>query len=200
MEPEDEEIEPRILLDEVRVLLNAYAHSTDQERSNQLVDWINSILAPLVEAQIPEALWLACSMPKLPEESYSDEDFDRRYWAEVRQAAEAGSIDAKFALAWELDYDKDTVEEPAALFKEAALPNHAYSQWCHGLNLIVGRGCEKNRDEGIRYIQLAAEKKFEGAIQWMANTLSQGTYGFEKDEEEASRWQRMLAHKDVIPY
>lgn len=187
------------MLKEARALLDACAHSTDAERTGQMRGWVESILSPLVEARVPEALWLKCAM-QASGELNSEDAFTEEYWAEVRKAADAGSVEAKFSLACELDEDDDTVDEAAALFREAAEADHAYAQWCHALNLLAGRGVEQDRDEGVRLMKRSAEQKFEGAIVWMANALELGTYGLNQDEAQAARWQRLLAHKDVIPY
>jgi TPR repeat protein len=162
-----------------------------------LVSWARESLKPLVDAKYPEALWLFCSIPS--GEHRSEEEFDRQHMIQVRAAAEAGSASARFHLACELDAEP-TIQESAELFKAAAEQGHSYSKWCHGLNLLSGRGIEKNEALGLRYIEDAANSKFEGAIQFLCNAYTNGTYGYPKDAEVAASWWAKLKDKDVIPF
>lgn len=196
---DNEPIDPKLIITEAKALLNAAWHTPSEPRYNQLLNWARESLQPLVDTNHPEALWLFCSIPKEGMGHLSGEEFDRLHWKEVRAAAEAGSASARFSLACELDAEP-TIRESAELFKAAAEQGHSYSKWCHGLNLLGGRGIDKNEALGLRYIEEAANEKFEGAIQFMCNAYSNGTYGYPKDEGVAASWWTRLKDKDVIRY
>lgn len=193
-----EELAPEIIITEIKALLHAAWNTTDDLRFETLIEWVNSLLQPLLDIEYPEALWIKCIMP-ITDDSISDEEFDKMHLAQVRKAAEAGNISAKFSLACILD-EEPTLVESASLFKEAAEAGHVYSKWCHGLNLLSGRGIQKNKELGLSYIKEAGEAKFEGAIKFIADAYANGTYGYPKDEEKSAIWWKKLSNKDVIGY
>ncbi len=104
-----------------------------------------------------------------------------------------------FFLGCELD-DTTTAEESASFFRKAAELGHSYSKWCHGLNLLSGRGTPRNEELGLQYIREAAEEKFEGAIQFMSQAYASGTYGYPKNEALAASWWSRLKDRAVIRY
>ena len=161
--------------------------------------WAQEIIAPLVEAKYPDALWIKCSLPMRYDEKITGEEYHERHLKAVREAVEAGSVSAKFALACELD-EAATREESVRLFAEAANAGHAYAKWCHGLNLLSDTGAEKNEELGLAYIRESAEQKFEGAIGFIVDAYAAGTHGYPRDIEEAARWRKKLKDKDLITY
>lgn len=194
-----EEIEPEGRIEEIKALLNAAWNSSDNSRYKTLREWANELLKPLLEINHPEALWLKCSLPIKDDDTISSDEFLRRRLAEVRKAADAGSIEAKFDLACNLD-EEPTIVESASLFKEAAEAGHTNSKWCHGLNLLTGRGLQKDQELGLSFIQEAADAKFEGAIRFIIEAYATGTYGYQKDEEKSAIWWKKLSDKNVIGY
>ena len=192
-----EEIEPELLVTEAKALLEAAWNTTDDERYDQLIAWAREIIDPLANSGYPSALWLKCSLPYDAE--LSEETVERLHREQLEKAATAGNIDAKFSLAVELD-EEPTLERSAALFKEAAEAGHAYAMWCHSLNLLSGRGIEKNEQEGLSYIKKSAELKFEGAIKFVADAYANGTHGYNKDEEASALWWKKLTSPGVITY
>ena len=107
---DNEPLDPKLIINEAKALLNAAWNTPSQSRYHQLVSWTQESLQPLIDAKHPEALWLLCSIPKEGSERLSDEEFDRQHVKEVRAAAEAGSASAKFCLACELDTEP-TIQE-----------------------------------------------------------------------------------------
>lgn len=145
-----------------------------------------------------EALWLLCTLPQ-PGEEITGDEFDRRHTAQVRAAVDAGSASAKFYLACQLDA-APTIEESTSLFRQAAEQGHTYAKWCHGLNLLSGRGTPKDAALGLRFIEEAGNEKFEGAIQFLSRAHAEGTYGYPKDEGVAASWWAKLKDKDLVRY
>ena len=131
--------------------------------------------------------------------SLTNEEFDVAYRAQVEAAAAAGSIEAQFRLACELD-QPETRERSADLFKQAAQAGYPYAMWCHGLDLLSGNGLAKNELAGLDYIRRAGELKFEGAIHFISAAYGSGSHGFPIDKEQAALWWKRLADTDLIRY
>lgn len=193
-------INPKLIIAEVKALLNAAWNTTSKRRHNQLIKWARTSLESLGDTKEPEALWLLCSIPGgKATEHLSHEEFHQRLMAEAQAAATAGSASAQFFLAGEI-YSESTMQESTALYKSAAEQGHAYAKWCYGLNLLSGQGTEKNEALGLKYIEEAAEQKFEGAINFLSQAYASGTYGYTKDEAIAASWWAKRKDKDLIHY
>lgn len=54
-------IEPNLIIREVETLIDAASNSTNHDRYETLMRWAYDILQPLVDAKMPEALWLNAS-------------------------------------------------------------------------------------------------------------------------------------------
>ncbi len=178
-------------------MLDAAWQTTDDKRFDYLITWAREIIAPLADSGYPPALWLKCSLPY--GSNLGQKAVERLHREQIEKAAAAGDVEAKFSLGIELDRES-TSKESAALFKEAAESGHAYAMWCHGLNLLSGRGIEKNESEGVSYIAKSAELKFEGAITFVANAFANGTHGYQKDEKASAMWWKKLSDPGVINY
>ncbi|MCU7934737.1 MAG: hypothetical protein KZQ99_07645 [Candidatus Thiodiazotropha sp. (ex Dulcina madagascariensis)] len=191
------DISPELLITEARAFLEAAWNATDSKKYDTLIAWAREIIEPLAKNKYPPALWLKCSLPG--DVNMTSEEFEAIQKAEIEKAAKAGSIEAKFALACDLD-EAPAEKQSAKLFKEAAEAGHAYAMWCHGLNLLSGRGIEKNEAEGLSFIQHSAELKFEGAIKFVADAYASGTYGYQKNQEESALWWKRLSDPYLIHY
>ena len=185
------------LIHEARKLLEAAYSSSDETRHDLLMCWVREILEPLARAGIAEAMWLLCGIPTHSGSSLAD--FDRNYRAQIEAAAAAGSLDAKFRLACELD-ETETSKRSAELFKEVAEAGYPYAMWCHGLNLLSGKGLPQDKEAGLVYIREAAERKFEGAIHFVSAAYGSGAHGFPVDPEAAAKWWKNLGRQDLIRY
>ena len=186
-------------LDEAQALLNAAWNTADRRRFNKLLEWSRGVLTPLAAEGVGEAMWMLASIPVAKGAHQSQETFEREHRLQAEVAAEAGSASAMFFLGCELDAEP-TLWESSKYFERAANLGHAYSQWCFGLNLLSGRGTEQRAELGLEMIRQAADKKFEGAIQFLSHAYAQGTYGLSKDQELAAQWWSKLKDKDVIHY
>jgi TPR repeat protein len=186
-------------IEEARALLQAAWHTADRRRFNKLLEWARKLLEPLAEQNVGPAMWLLLSIPDLKSKCLSHEEFDRQHRRRAEEAARFGSTSAMHFLGCELDAEP-TLQESSRYFEQAAALGHTYSKWCYGLNLLSGRGTEKNESRGIALIRQAAEEKFEGAIQFISHAYAQGTYGFPKNQALAAEWWSKLKDKDVIHY
>ena len=186
-------------IEEAGALLQAAWRTADSRRFNKLLEWARKILAPLAEKEVGPAMWMLLSIPDPKSRDISHEEFDRQHRHRAEEAARYGSTSAMHFLGCELD-SEPTLKESSGYFEQAAALGHTYSKWCYGLNLLSGRGTEKDESRGIALIREAAEEKFEGAIQFVSHAYAQGTYGFPKNQELAAEWWSKLKDKDVIHY
>ncbi len=199
MDEEDNERRPdQNIIDEAKALHEAKYYCSDFELYKRIEDHVWKLIDPLIKKKNPDALFLKCMMTTYPD-GIEAEEMDRIHRQYLRDAADAGSVEAKFRLACDLDEDR-TREEASALFREAAEAGHPYAMWCHGLNLYGGTGQKQNKELGMEYVKKAAENKFEGALWFMNQVYSTGTHGFPKDEQKAAYYLKRLSDKDVINY
>ena len=186
-----------ILVKEAHALLEAAWNTTDDIRFEQLIAWAREIIEPLADSGYPPALWLKCSLPL--DVDLTDDECGALHRQQLENAAEAGSAEAQFSLACDLD-EEPTLERSALLFQEAAESGHAYAMWCHGLNLLSGRGIEKDEALGLSFIKRSAELKFEGAVKFMADACANGTHGQDHSDEESAIWWKRLSDPALIHY
>jgi TPR repeat protein len=160
------------------------------------------LLKPLVEKNIAEAQYLAGSFA-LANEFASDAEFEKWHYELFHKAAESGYARAQFALGQAYSGRGDlghNAEKSAYWFSLSAEQGYPPGQWEHGLNLIGGRGLPKNEALGITFIRKAAENKYEGALQFIADAYEGGKFDFQKDSQLAKFWRDKLQDEDVFHY
>lgn len=115
------------------------------------------LLAPLVKARDPEAIFL-CSMLSSAEES--DDEFEIRHVIQIRDAASMGYIPAIYTLGLYhlfgdgLPCDKVRAADYFLIASDAGYPAAQYE---YGLALLHGIGAPQDRVKAMRLIHLAAE-------------------------------------------
>jgi TPR repeat protein len=186
-------------IEEARALLQAAWRSTDRRRLNKLLEWARKILAPLAERNNGPAMWMLTSIPDPKDKDISQQEYVRQHRRRAEEAARCGSAEAMFFLGCELDQEP-TLQESSCYFEQASALGHTYSKWCYGLNLLSGHGTEKDEARALPLIRQAAEEKFEGAIRFVSDAYSHGTYGFPQNKELAAEWWSKLKDKDIIHY
>ena len=141
----------------------------------------------------PRALWLKSGMPNLGENSapLDEKEFDERYIDLIRLAAEGGCPEAQYRHGCNL-YDSGKVSEAVKFYFKAAQEDYAPAQWCYGLDVLHGNGVDKNEQLGLSYIRMAAEQRYVYAVEFMIDAYENGKYGFDDDEAELQKWQRIL--------
>ena len=174
----------------------------DEDLSYSLLEQAYFLLAPLVGRGFPPALYLhACYTLAL--ENLDDASEAKRHADLIKRAAEAGDAKAQFALGQLLEggdgLPKDIVAA-AHWFEQSARQGYAYAQWVHGLNLFSGYGIERDTALGIEFIRRAAEGRFAGAMEFIADAYAAGLHGFSKDETAAEEWRDRLLQPGVMKY
>jgi TPR repeat protein len=183
-------------------LINQADECTDEDLYGSLIRQAYDLLAPLVARGVPEAQYLH-SGSTLYLERLDEESFEKRYVALIWEAAHAGHMRAQFTLGQMYEPDNDLPADAVASaywFERSTLQGYPYAQWVHGANLLNGNGIERNEALALDFIHRAADGRFEGAIQFVADAYSAGTHGYLKDEARAELWRRRLDEPGVMPY
>lgn len=136
------------------------------------------ILAPLIVAKCPEALYLYSTFRLIRKET--DEDFEKRSLGILTEAANLGSPEAQYRLGAYYDVgdvvDKDR-EKAAQLFKLAAEGGHSKAKAFHGLDLFYGlNGISQDKASGMGFLRQAVDEHVDGAeyeLQRMYDTENQ---------------------------
>jgi TPR repeat protein len=183
-------------------LIDQAFHTEDEQQYDSLMSQAHHLLAPLVAASVPEAMYLhACCTLYL--EGLSEEEQDRRHIDLIRQSAHAGDMRAQFRLGQMYEPESKLEADAAASaywFEMSAMQGYPYAQWVHGLNLWTGHGRTQDKALALDFIRRAAEGRFEGAIEFVADAYAAGTHGYPKDEAQAEIWRKRLDEPDVMSY
>ena len=173
----------------------------DSEDPWALLAEVRAMLAPLVARGMPEALF-ATSCFALPDEFPSGAEFAEWRLALLRRAAEAEYPPAQFELgkAYDGGVLGDNPEISADWFRLAAQRGHAHAQWVHGLNLLAGRGQSPDSYAAYEWIRRAAEGRFIGAMDFLADAYATGLHGFPLDDERARYWREQSGREDAIGF
>jgi TPR repeat protein len=194
-----EDEDPALL--EAERLLNQVYNSADDDVTETLAEAAYNLLQPLLLRKVPGALYLhACFT--LSREKLAEDEHERRFIDLVRRAAEAGHAKAQFTLG-QLYEDETLGPDPAtsaSWFAKSAAQGYAYAEWVHGLNLLGGAGVLQNEALGLAFIRRAADAKFEGAIQFVADACENGTHGYARDPMAAAAWRKKLNEPGLISY
>lgn len=180
-------------LRQAELILDALGWCSDDNQYDSLLSMVKKILAPYWSAAHPRALWLKSGMPNLGEDdSLSVQAFDAKYIELLRLAAEGGCPEAQYRYGCNL-YEEGRISEAVNFYFQAAQEDYAPAQWCYGLDILHGNGAEKNEMVGLFYIRLAAEQRYEYAVEFMIDAYKNEKYGFSA-EDELQKWQRILPH------
>ncbi|TQV83636.1 hypothetical protein [Denitrobaculum tricleocarpae] len=121
-------------LTEAKALIDASWHVSDDSRRATLLQWIDDLLAPLVSAAHPDAVfWRETLLLENP--AGSGDEARARYLAHLTGLADQGHVEAMFRLS-QLLYDKRDFVAAASFCRKAAAAGHAYANWCLGLDLL----------------------------------------------------------------
>ena len=128
----------------------------------------NSILAPLADANNPEALFLLSTFSVSPEET--DADFEKRSLEYLTRAAANGYPAAMCALGVCFDIgdlvNRD-IEKADAFFKRAAEAGDAKAMFFYGRNLFYSKSDSIGRETSLKYLKAAADAGVEDASDFL---------------------------------
>ena len=179
-------------LRQAELILEALGWCSDEEQYDSLLSMVKKILKPYWEISHPRALWLKAGMPNLGEDSpnLDDCELEHKYLELLRLAAEGGCPEAQYRHGCNL-YESGKIIEAVNFYAKAAHQDYAPGLWCYGLDVMRGNGTEKNEAFGLSCIRMAAEQRYEYAVEFMIDAFKNGKYGF-KNEAELKKWQGIL--------
>lgn len=128
------------------------------------------VLKPLIEARIPEALFLYSTFSP-SEEMETDDEFEDRSIYLLTEAAKLGYLPAIYALG--VCYDNGDLvgadkNRAAILYEEAAKAGYAKAKFRHGLNCFYGSfGIKEDKNFGMNLIEQAASEGVADAIDFL---------------------------------
>ncbi|MFL1407377.1 tetratricopeptide repeat protein [Marinobacter sp. M1N3S26] len=180
-------------LRQAELILGALGWCSDEHHYDMLLVMAREILKPYWAKSHPRALWLKSGMPNLGEDTppLGDAEFDQKYDEIIRLAAEGGCPEAQYRHGCKL-YELGEQSKAAELYLKAAQEDFAPAQWCYGLDVLNGNGVDQNEEIGLSYIRMAAEQRYEYAVEFMIDAYQNGRYGGSNDESELQKWQRIL--------
>jgi TPR repeat protein len=133
----------------------------------------HSLLAPLIEKEVPEAFFLAAGFGKKGEK---DEIFFQRRFYFLNQAAHYGHASALYTLAVHHDTGVECMksgEIAAVYFEKAANLGHGRAKLFHGMNLVQGiNKISKDKERGLDYIRQAVADNVEDAAKILEQILA----------------------------
>lgn len=180
-------------LRQAELILEALGWCSNEQQYDALLDMAKVLLAPYISRSLPRALWLKSSMPNLGEDSpLSEEAFDTKYDELLRIAAQGGCPEAQYRHACNL-YDRGAIAEAVGFYFESAKSDYAPAQWSYGIDTLHGNGTDKNESVGLSFIRLAAEQRYQHAVEFLIDAYRHRKYGL-YDEDELLKWQRILPH------
>lgn len=134
------------------------------------------LLAPLIEQNVPEAIFMAAGYSK-PGETI--EKFEQRRLWQLTQAAMRGHAEATYILGVQFDTGVDQIKNSviaSALFEQAAALGHSRAKLSHGLDLVRGTNrLPKDHERGLEFIRQAADAGEEGAAEELERLLAKPT-------------------------
>lgn len=180
-------------LRQAELILDALGWCTDENQYGALLAMAREILEPYWAISHPRALWLKTGMPNLGEDTppLDGAEFDRKYNEIIRLSAEGGCPEAQYRYGCNLS-ELGELSKAAEFYFKAAQEDYAPAQWCYGLGVLNGYGVDKNEKIGLNYILMAAEQRYEYAVEFMIDAYQTGRYGFSNEESELQKWQRIL--------
>jgi len=180
-------------LRQAELILEALGWCADEAQYDSLLEMAKNILKPYWKKSHPRALWLKSGMPNLGEDTppLNEDEFDKEYIDLVRLAAEGGCPEAQYRHGCNL-YDSGKISEAVKFYFKSAQEDYAPAQWCYGLDVLHGNGVDKNEKLGLSYIRMAAEQRYEYAVEFMIEAHLNGKYGFNNEESELQKWQHVL--------
>jgi hypothetical protein len=187
---------------EAAALIEQARDGEHNDRYDSLMEQAYRLLRPLVDRGVANAQYLH-SGSTINLEGLDEQAFEERRVELVKAATEAGHARAQFTLGQMYEPDNDLPADAVASaywFEKSALQGYPYAQWVHGLNLWTGHGIPRDEALGLDFIQRAAEGRFEGAIEFVADAYAAGTHGYPKDEAQAKIWRRRLDEPGVMSY
>ncbi|GGX75255.1 hypothetical protein GCM10011309_26840 [Litorimonas cladophorae] len=146
----------------VECLIDALGYC-DAETYDLIFEITDKKLASLLKSNPQKFAYLEAylSRPGMP-----DEKMEAWYNDKMRQSSEAGVAEAQYQHACRL-WERGDHEAAVNLYKASADQGFPKSQYCYGLGLRDGVGVPQDKAKGLFYIELAAGRLYEYALEYL---------------------------------
>ena len=144
-----------------------------------------------------DALWFLASRLE-----YSQEETTPESERLLLRAGELGSLNAQACLGNLYATGDSSVPidlaKSVAWYRRAAERGERVSQYELGFNLLLGEGGPKNIDEGLMWLERAADLGNNGACKLLADCYGNGSFDVPLDAAKAARWRDRLAEYERL--
>ena len=162
---DDEQTESEIVL--VGLLLDALGYC-GEDSYDIILQIADTKLKALAKSGHPKFAYLQAHMPQFGMDA---EEQELRFNSLIKQSSDAGVPQAQYEHACRL-WEQDEHLAAVALYKASADKGFPPSQYCYGLGLFNGVGILKNETTGLYFIELAASRLYNLALEFL-----KGHYG-----------------------
>lgn len=157
---DNENIESEITLVDRLIDVLGYCDVDSYETISQLAD---TKLKALAQSGHPKLPYLHAYMPQIGMEGG---ELDKRFNELIKQSSDSGVPQAQYTHACHL-YECGDFHSAVNLYKLSADNGFPPSQYCYGLDLYNGVGIHKNESEGLYFIELAAGRLYNLALEFL---------------------------------
>ena len=172
-------------------LLDAYGNC-DEDSSEVIYQLAYTKLQTILKGGHPRAPYLQALMPILESDDKYDvsvSEHDAQFNALMKQSADAGVPQAQYEHACRL-YEQGHHRAAVRLYKLSADNGFPPSQYCYGLDVYNGVGTDANEVEGLHFIELAAGRLYNLAIEFLIHLYRDDKSG--EGSKKFDLYSRML--------
>lgn len=119
---------------------------------------------------------------------------EQQYFHDLEKRSGSGDLKAMHDLA--ARYATDTtlgvknLKKAFELYKRAAELDHPESQYDLGFMYLLGEGCEKDVEKGLKFLKLSALNNYPTANFSLRDIYEEGRFGVAKNKAESNRWKK----------
>jgi TPR repeat protein len=164
------------------------AQSGDLARLGEGLHWLNAA----ADQNNTEALRVLAALSM---EGRGVDQSEKQAYKYIRRAAELGSPEAQYELSNMLAGGQGLGRDPEAALvwgKKAARQGYAPAQFTVG-RMLVNSVERERKNEGVDFLQRAADSGHIGALLMLSTALARGEFGLEKDESRAEELLKTYA-------
>ena len=163
--------------DEIRListLIKAMGYCSDQENYKALGKITKHTFEQVDNSDDLRLKYLQSKLDNCGEKQPFDNEseLEEKYNALIEESAKAGVAESQYLYACRL-YESSLYTDASLLYKLSANQGYPPSQYCFGLDLFNGVGVKKNPEEGLHYIELAAGRLYEFALDFLIALYSE---------------------------
>lgn len=170
----------------VEHLLDALGYC-DSQTYEIIYNIIVAKLKGLKKSNPKELAYLQACLPQTTD--MSSDEVEAWYNAKVKEGSDAGDPAAQYEHACRLWEGTDYIAA-VKLYETSAEQGHPKSQYCYGLGLFDGIGIAQNKAKGLHYIELAAGRLYDLALEYLIEFYRDETTP--EGQEQFKHYSKML--------